>query len=255
MSQGNSQISAVVLTKNEEPRIKECLKSLNWADEIIVVDNGSTDQTREIAQTLGAQVLSIKEKSFAKLRDFGKEKAKYPWVLYIDADEIVPEKLQREIKGLVKNYNPQTDPAAYFLQRRNFYLGRPWPITDRMQRLFWKKALVGWQGDLHETAEVKGEFGILKEPLIHNTHRTLEEMVAKTNEWSAIEAKLRLEANHPPVVWWRLMRVMVTGFTTSFFSQGGWKAGTRGWIESIYQAFSMFITYAKLWELQNKYQK
>jgi hypothetical protein len=77
-------------------------------------------------------------------------------------------------------------------------------------------------------------------------------MVTKTNEWSLEEAKLRFDAGHPPVVGWRLIRVMITGFWRSFISQGGWKAGTVGWIESIYQGFSMFITYAKLWELQQK---
>ncbi|MCX6791872.1 MAG: hypothetical protein NT149_02440, partial [Candidatus Gottesmanbacteria bacterium] len=72
------------------------------------------------------------------------------------------------------------------------------------------------------------------------------------NEWSRLEANLRLDAHHPPVVWWRLLRVMTTGFSSSFFAQGGWRAGTMGWIESIYQGFSMFITYAKLWEVQQK---
>jgi hypothetical protein len=77
-------------------------------------------------------------------------------------------------------------------------------------------------------------------------------MVQKTNSWSDIEARLRLEANHPPVSWWRIIRVMITGFVNSYFSQQGWRAGTVGFIESIYQAYSIFITYAKLWELQQK---
>jgi len=77
-------------------------------------------------------------------------------------------------------------------------------------------------------------------------------MVAKTNEWSVVEARLRLDAHHPPVVWWRLVRVMITGFWESFVRNGGWRAGTVGFIESIYQGYSMFITYAKLWEMQVK---
>ncbi len=113
-----------------------------------------------------------------------------------------------------------------------------------------KSALMEWYGALHETARMKGAIGRLDAPLVHRTHRTLEEMVAKTNTWSKTEARLRYDANHPPVVWWRLLRVMTTAFWDSFIWQGGWKAGTVGWIESIYQAFSMFITYAKLWEKQ-----
>lgn len=120
-----------------------------------------------------------------------------------------------------------------------------------MHRFFKKEALAGWHGQLHETARVKGKVETITEPLVHMTHRTIEEMVVKTNEWSETEARLRLDARHPPVVPWRLMRVWLTGFWDTY-SHGGWKAGTVGMIESIYQGFSMFITYAKLWELQQK---
>ncbi len=119
-----------------------------------------------------------------------------------------------------------------------------------MQRLFWKQALVGWQGPLHETAFVNGPIGILSARLVHNTHRTLEEMVAKTNEWSVTEAHLRYEIRHPTIVWWRILRVMGSGFWQSCVQQGSWRAGTYGVIEAMYQSWSMFVTYAKLWELQ-----
>ena len=92
--------------------------------------------------------------------------------------------------------------------------------------------------------------GVLRGPW--DMDELLEEMLDKTNDWSDIEAQLRLDTHHPPVVWWRLLRVMFTGFTRSYIDQRGWRAGTVGWIESIYQAFSMFITYARLWEMQNK---
>jgi hypothetical protein len=100
-----------------------------------------------------------------------------------------------------------------------------------------------------------GLVGNLAGELKHDTHRSLEEMVAKTNEWSEIEAELRKSAHHPLISWWRLLRVTVTGFWNSFILQGGWRAGTVGWIESMYQGFSLFITYAKLWEMQEKDRK
>jgi hypothetical protein len=75
-------------------------------------------------------------------------------------------------------------------------------------------------------------------------------MVEKTNKWSVIEARLRFDAGHPPVVWWRFPRVMLQAFSNSYITQGGWKAGAVGLMESMFQAFSIFITYAKLWELQ-----
>jgi glycosyltransferase involved in cell wall biosynthesis len=252
MSQKNIKLSAVIIAKNEENRIAKCLASVKWADQLVVIDNNSQDKTADISRNIGAEVHVVRIKSFAELRNIGKEKSKYSWILYVDADEIVTEELCNKIKSVIAKFRLGIDPPAYFLIRENYYLGKRWPEQDKMQRLFLKQNLIRWVGDIHETALVNGTFATLKQPLIHDTHRTLEEMVAKTNEWSDTEAQLRLKADHPPVVAWRLFRVMWTGFADSFFNKSGWRAGTLGWIESIYQAFSMFITYAKLWEKQRK---
>lgn len=251
MSQ-QTKISAIIIAKNEETRIATCLLSIRWVYERIVVDNNSTDDTAGVAKKYNAQVIKSNSNSFSTLRTLGMEHAQGDWILYVDADEEVSEKLHEEITRLTGSFDPDSDPPGYFLKRNNFYLGHVWPKQDRMQRLFWRKTLKGWRGELHETAIVEGSFGQLHHPLIHRTHRTLEEMVQKTNVWSEIEAKLRFSAHHPDVSWWRLLRVMTTAFTHSFFNQGGWRAGTVGLIESIYQACSIFITYAKLWELQKE---
>lgn len=245
-------ISAIIIAKNEEKRIERCLRTLSWVDEIIFVDNGSEDQTVNIAKKYNAKVAVREGIDFQALRNTGRMLAKGEWLLYIDADEEVPDELQKEIKSTISTFDEKSSSHGYYIRRRNFYLGAEWPVCDEMQRLFYAKSLTRWEGKLHETAVIKGFFGKLEVPLIHTTHRTLEEMVKKTNEWSEIEAQLRYEAKHPHVSWWRLFRVIITGFTRSFFCLGGWRAGTRGWIESIYQGFSMFITYAKLWEKQVK---
>lgn len=250
-------ISAIVIAKNEETRILKCLSFLMWADEVIVVDNGSTDTTKELAKKKGAIIVDAGAiHDFAKLRNAGKEKARGQWLLYVDADEIVSDELAKEIQQVVSRQPSARLPAGqvvsgYEIRRKNYYLGHPWPGEEFILRLMRRDALKEWYGELHETARIKGEVGRLNAPLVHDTHRTLEEMVAKTNEWSRIEAKLRFDAGHPPVVWWRFMRVMLTAFVDSFIRQGGWRAGAVGWIESIYQGFSLFITYAKLWELQH----
>ena len=244
------KLSAIVIARNEEARIERCLSSLAWADEIIVVDNGSMDRTKELARKKGAMVIDTSTRDFAKLRNRAKEQANGEWLLYIDADEVVTDKLAEEINRIISN--KQSSVSGYELRRENYYLGHKWPQDEYILRLMRKDALTEWYGELHETARVTGEKGRLNAPLLHDTHRTLEEMVDKTNEWSAAEAMLRLRSGHPPVVWWRFIRVMLTAFIDSFVKQGGWKAGTVGWIESIYQAFSMFITYAKLWERQQR---
>ena len=242
------QISAIVIARNEAVRLPACLERLKWADEIIVVDNNSSDATAGIAKKYHAQVIPEHSNSFSALRDTGAKHAKGMWLLYVDADETVPDRLREEILSTIH----EARHVAYFIPRENYYLGTRWPSQDGMVRLIRKDSLIRWEGVLHEHAVVNGTIGKLHNYFIHTTHRTLEEMVAKTNEWSDAEARLRHDAHHPPISWWRLFRVMITGFWESFIQQGGWKAGVAGWIESIYQAFSMFITYAKLWELQQK---
>ncbi len=241
-------ISAVIIAKNEEARIGNCLKHLTWVDEIILVDNGSADKTRDIAAKYGASVIGAVQKDFAAVRELGLSHATGAWVLYVDADETITGPLAAEIKKTIRR--PKAN--AYFIKRDTYFLGHHWPYKDMVERLFLKKALKGWHGRLHETPVYEGVSGMLAHAMIHRTHRSLEEMLAKTNDWSVVEAELRLNAHHPHVSWWRLLRVMGTGFFRSYIDQRGLRAGTVGWIESMYQAFSMFVTYAKLWEMQEK---
>lgn len=246
-----TKISAVIITKNEETTIEDCIKSVSFCDQIIVVDNSSKDKTVEKAKKIGAEVfVQGKNSDFSSLRNLGLEKAKGEWVLYIDADERVSDPLAEEIKQVVQD---KSNIGAFKLKRKNFYLGNhEWPTIERMERLFKKEALKEWKGELHESPVIKGEVGELENFLFHYTHKSLSQMLSKTIEWSEIEAKLRFDANHPYISWWRIPRVMLTAFIDSYIKQGGWKVGTAGLIESIYQSFSMFITYSKLWELQNK---
>lgn len=239
--------SAIIITKNEEARIIKCIMSVQWADEIIVIDNGSTDETISQAKKTSAKIITLPGVNFSALRNKGANEATGKWLLYVDADEIVTSELRKEIEEKLEQ-----SMSAYYISRKNFYLGHEWPTKDKMIRLIKKDALISWTGTLHEHPEICGNIGELKESLIHKTHRTLFEMVEKTNAWSDIEADLRLKAGHPKMKPWRFIRVMVSAFWRSYIQEGGWKAGTTGIIESMYQAFSIFITYAKLWERQQK---
>jgi len=248
MNQQNT-CSVIIIAKNEAARIATCIEHVRFAQEIIVVDNGSTDKTVAIAKKAGAIVIEKPGVTFSALRDAGAKAATSDWLLYIDADEIVTPVLEKEILEKMNG-----SASAYFITRINYYLGHRWPTKDKMVRLIKKSSLESWEGTLHEHANIKGTIETLSSSLEHRTHRTIEEMVEKTNEWSEIEANLRLSAGHPKMSWWRFVRVMMTAFTDSFIRQGGWRAGAVGWVESIYQAFSMFITYAKLWEKQETTQ-
>lgn len=243
-----TKISAVILVKNAQDLIDDCLKSLSFCDEVLVIDSGSEDGTVEIAKKRGVKVLEYQMENFAKSRNFGLEKTTGDWILYVDVDERVSEELQKSIKEAVKSGD---EFSAYRLKRKNFYLGNnPWPYIEKLERFFRKDKLKGWYGELHESPQVEGKIGELDGFLYHYTHRDLTSMVEKTAQWSEVEAKLRFNSNHPKMAWWRFPRVMVGAFLNSYIKQRGYKAGTAGLIESIFQSFSMFITYARLWELQ-----
>lgn len=254
-----SAISGIVIAKNEEDRIADCLDSLSFCDEKIVVDNGSEDRTVDIAERMGAKVFVYRLNDFSEIRNYGLRKAKGNWVLYIDADERVTDELREEIAHLTGDSGRSKQLNGYFLKRKNFYFGtskkNEWPYIEKLERLFRKDALRGWKGTLHESPVVVGEIGELGGYLLHYSHRDLSSMLAKTIEWSKIEAELRFKSNHPKMTWWRFFRIMITAFLESYVRQGGWKVGTIGLIESMYQAFSIFITYARLWEMQNKKEK
>lgn len=249
-----AKLSAVIIAKNAEDQIADCIDSVSFCDEVIVIDDQSTDRTAEIAKLLNAKVYQFIGEKFSEKRNYALRKIKGKWVLYIDVDERISPELRASIEQVI--INDKGAAAAYRFQRKNFYLGNyEWPLVEPLERLFQKSALEGWYGDVHETAKVKGSIGDLNGFLFHYTHQTLTSMVNKTIHWSQIEANLRFKAGHPQMTWWRFYRVMFTGFYDSYVRQKGYKVGTAGLIESIYQGFSMFITYARLWEMQQNARK
>lgn len=241
-------ICAIIISKNEEGMIGECIDSLSWADEVVVVDGASNDNTVEIAKKKGAKVIVHEFKDFASQRTFALSQTNADWVVYVDSDERFTETLSKELKGAI----PLGTYSVYKLRRKNYYLGALWPKEDLLERVFKRERLKGWYGTVHESPSVEGEIGILHSPLIHYTHRSLESMLEKTIKWSSYEANLRLESHHPPVTWWRVLRVGISNFFEYFFVQKGFTVGIVGFIESMYQSYSMMITYCKLWELQRK---
>lgn len=241
-------ISAIIITRNEEENIQDCIKTLDFVDEIVVVDNFSTDNTIALATKLVTKVHKVPGLDFSYLRNVGREKAISEWLLYIDADERVSKELASEIKHAVKN----AKFSAFSIIRKNYYLGKESPNLERINRLMKKDALIGWHGSLHESPIIAGTIEKLDHYLLHFTHRNISSMVLKTNEWSGIESQLLYKSNHPPMREWRFMRIMITTFFKSYIKEKAWKMGSIGFIESIYQSFSTFITYTKLWEKQNK---
>jgi len=242
-------ITCIVLARNEAEVIEDCFKSLQLlkSPETILLNDYSSDDTVEIAKRYKAKIYDFKIDDFSNARNFAAEKAIGKWLLYIDADERLSSELAEEINQTVSKR--ETIPA-YEITRVNYYLGQRWPKTEKLVRFIRKEALEKWTGQVHETPTINGKVRQLSGNLFHYTHRNLNEMIENTLKWSKIEAELRYNAHHPAITWWRIPRVMLPTFFDYYFKQGGWKLKSVGLIESIYQTFSIFITYARLWEMQ-----
>lgn len=244
-------LSVIVLTKNDEAIVGKCLESIKDQDwEVLAVDSYSTDKTLEILKKYHIKVYQNHFTDFSSQRNYAMGLTKGDWVLYLDSDEVATDAFKKEVNSIVSS--AQEEYTAYFVQRSNYFLGQKWNYIDRMQRLFKKDHFICWEGKLHETARFKGSVGYIKAPILHFTHRNLEQMIEKTNEWSDYEAELRVKASHPMMTPLRFIRVMATGFLKSYIKEKGYKNGTKGFIESVFQAFSLFITYAKLFEKQGE---
>jgi len=250
------KLSVIIIAKDEEKMIEDCLESIKWADEIIYIDTGSSDKTPQIAKRYTTKVINIPFKglAYAQWRNRGLKEAKGKWLFYLDADERITPELKKEIKEIISR--KEIEYTAYAIPRRNFLLGKElhwggwWP--GYVKRLYKRDKLKEWQGELHEEPVFEGELGHLKEPMIHLQPESIEPMLEKSIKWSKIEAKLLYEANHPPVTWWRILRMGATTLFDRLIKKQGFRDGTEGWIESIYQTFHTMIIYIQLWEMQQR---
>lgn len=243
-------LSAVIIIKNEASRIQACLASLKWVDEIIVVDNGSTDNTLQIVKNYTEKIFKTNLEDFAEIRNLGMEKALGEWVLFVDSDERVTESLRVEIEVLIT----LSDCSAYAISRKNIIFGKEvnygpfWP--DWVIRLLKKDQFEGWIGKVHEYPKFKGSLGYTKNSLIHLTHRNIDQIVLKSLEWSKIDAKLRLDANHPKMSGLRFLRIFISEVFTQGIVRKGFFNGAIGTMDSLLQVFSMVMSYIRLWQMQ-----
>jgi glycosyltransferase involved in cell wall biosynthesis len=207
-----TSISGIVLMggKIDKILLKKCLDSLYWTDEIVKVQ---TD-------TLNG--------NFSDWRNYGARRAKGKWLLYVDSDESVPQALKRTILEVIES----DEFSAYAIPRRNIIFGKEMKhcglSPDFVLRLIRKDKFRGWRGELHEQPEVNGPICHLKEPLLHTKHKSLSEMVDKTNDWSEIEAKLMFKAHHPRMNLVRFCSAGLREFWLRMVLQTAFMDGTEG---------------------------
>lgn len=249
-----SSLSIIIIVKNEEKNIADCLKTAKWAEEIILVDSGSTDKTLAVARKTipSIKIITTRAGSFSDWRNLGLKEAKGKWIFYQDADERITPALQKEIITVI-----EIGSFDYFMMPRlNNLLGKDmkhggW-YPDYVTRLFRKDKLKGWQGKIHESPKAQGKRGKLKNHLYHLTHRDISSMVLKSLEWSRIEAELYYDSGFFSVGLKQLIFAPIKEFLRRIFWLRGFQDGIEGWIEAGMQAFNKFLTFSQLWEMKHK---
>ena len=240
------------MTKNEETRIRRCLDSVRWADEIVIVDGYSSDRTVEICKEYGAKVIQHKfEGSFDIECNLGIKNATGDWILKIDADEVVTEGLKKDIEGVLKD---DRGCSAFKFHRKNYFLGhfmRYGGWYHYILSLF-KREKAHYKGHIHETLIVDGKIGQLEGDCEHYPFSSLSEFIKRHNRYSSIEARRILEEKG--VLDFKTIRYNTTikplkRFFKFYIKKKGFLEGFYGLTFSVLFAWVHFVNWAKYWEL------
>ena len=243
------------MTKNEERFIARCIGSVSWADEVLVIDSGSTDRTKEVAESLGANVYGQSWLGFSAQRNRGAELAQHDWILFLDADEVVTEALAASVKQVLRGTPDARD--GYAVDRRGDFLGVLLPNEARpsKRRTFIRlcnRRCSAYDPDMpvHEEVWFPGESIPLGGVLLHWNGFTIDEFVPLFNRYATVEAQT-LDAEGKRATALDIFVRPVLRFFWSYLARGGWRLGTRGLMHAMLKASSDYMRYAKLWELQN----
>jgi glycosyltransferase involved in cell wall biosynthesis len=242
-------ISLVVITLNEEAHIERCIRSVPFADDVVVVDSFSTDRTVEFAEKAGARVFQEKWRGFGPQKAFAAEQAKNPWILSLDADEALSPELAEEI---LSKFSTLDSEAGYLVPRKSFHLGRwinhgGW-YPDYQLRLFNKDKSSWNSAALHEKVEVKRQLKLQKD-LHHWVFDDLSDQVITNDRYSTLGAR-QLQEKGKKFCYFKLLTKPATKFVETYFFKGGCLDGLPGFIISVGAAYSIFLKFAKLWELE-----
>ncbi len=246
-----SMISTVVLTHNDEAILSRCLESLSWCDEVVVIDDESTDGTVEVAKKFEAKAFPYPlNDDFAAQRNFGLSKAKHDWVLFVDSDEVVSEELASEIKSQISNLKTEK-LDAFYIKRRDYSLGRwlKYGETGNVKLLrLGRKEAGKWVQPVHEEWKIQGNVGELVHPLLHYPHPNVAQFLDEINRYSTLWARY-LYAQRVKEPSWHIIVKPVAKFFLNFLWRLGFVDGTAGAVVALMMSFHSFLVRAKLWHL------
>ncbi len=244
------KISVIIITLNEETKIRECLESVSWADEIILSDSESSDRTLEIAKEFTDKI-TVKEdwEGYGREKNLCAAKAGNDWILNVDADETVSEELKNEILNLISN-GPEY--AAYSVVRKNF-IGDRWIryggwYPDRIVRLYNKKEAAFTETLVHEGVQTSGKVGTLEGHLAHKSFDSLEDYFARQERYSPLSAKEMFSSGKKARLHDLIARPLLH-FSKVFVLKMGFLEGYYGLVLAYGQALYTYKKYAKLMRL------
>ena len=246
-------LSAVIITKNEEDKIARCLESAKWADEIVIIDDMSSDDTIKICRRYTDKIIIHKlDDNFDNQRNIGIDNASGDWILQMDADEIISGKLRKEIEEILKD---NSDFSGFKYKRKNYFLGKPllyggW--HHDFLRLFRKNAgrFVG-QG-VHELIEVKGKIGHINADMEHYTYQNIHQYLERQNYYTTLGAKRLLKergVTSDKEIKYHLVIKPLKLFWKTYIKKQGFRDGFHGLIYCILDSYIHFLKWAKYWEL------
>lgn len=250
-------ISVAILTKNEEKNILDCVESVLWADEIVIVDDFSDDRTVEVVKNLdqGKKIKIFQKKlenDFSSQRNFALSKTNYDWVLFVDADEIVSNQLRQEINDLIIDKSNKIN--GYFIKRYDFMWGKKINHGElgsiKLLRLA-KKNSGDWKGKVHEVWDVEGNLDELENEIIHFPHQTVAEFLREISFYTTIRAE-ELFSHKIHTNLFEIVIYPKTKFFVNYFMKLGFLDGVEGLIIAILMSLHSFLVRGKLWLLWKK---
>lgn len=241
-------LTAIVITLNEEQNIAACLESLAFADEVVVLDSGSTDATVAIAGRYPARVCVEPFEGHVELRrNHAASLASNDWVLMVDADERVTPELAGEIEDRL----PLADCAAFRCSIREFMYGGPvdhggWEKPNYIR--LYRRSKARWSGAVHERVAVDGKIGLLENGIVHFSHVSVSTTLDKMNRYTTVEARQLAQAGRKPRLWLVLPRFLWT-LAGRLIWRGGYRDGARGFVVAFLMAVYYAVRELKLWDL------
>ena len=249
------KVSLVIITLNEERNIERAIRSCSWVDEIILLDSGSRDRTVEIAKGLGAKTVVEPFRGFRAQKERANELSSHDWILSLDADEALSSELSQELQSILAQGEPVWDGLE--IPRLSFYLGKwikhgGW-YPDYQNRFFHRKRARWVGGHVHEKVELKNSVRA-RFPIHHWVFRDISHQV-QTNDFYSTKGALELFERKVPMSLFRMITKPPFKFIETYLAKLGFLDGWPGFIISTSAAYSMFLKYAKLWELERGFSR